>query len=170
MNSATLKAPIVVALHQLLKPEGFRKSGAVFSRQSQDVVHLVEVQASRTNVAGDARFTVNVGIFAPEVVYPDTREFTKPSLATAHWRERIGFLGSEQKDLWWSVRTPSEANAVASDLADRVCIHALPALATLPNLASLVELWKAGRSPGVPPKLRDDFLQRLFHTGARSAA
>ena len=170
MTPAALKQAIVVELHQLLRPEGFRKAGSVFSRRSYDVFHLIEVQGSRTNVPGNASFTVNAGVFAPAVVYADIRELTKPSIAASHWRERIGFLGPEQKDLWWTVHNQAEAEQAAAELSQRVLLHALPALAALPNLLSLVELWRSGRSPGVPPKLRDDFLQRLFPSGARSAA
>ena len=170
MSPAALKQTIVIELHQLLRPEGFRKSGAVFSRHSADVVHLVEVQGSRTNVSGDASFTVNAGVFAPEVVHADIRAHTKPSIAASHWRERIGFLGPEQKDLWWCVHTQAEAEQAAAELSERVHKHVLPALAALPSLSLLVELWRSGRNPGVPPKLRDDFLQRLFPSSARSAA
>jgi hypothetical protein len=121
-------------------------------------------------VSGEARFTVNAGIFAPEVVYADIRGSTNPSVAAAHWRERIGFLGTDQKDLWWCVHNQTEAEQAAAELTERVRKHALPALAGLPNLISLVALWRSGRSPGVPPKLRDDFLERLSPAGARSAA
>lgn len=170
MSPAALKAPIVGALHQLLRPEGFRKTGSVFSRSCADVVHLIEVQGSRTNLAGDARFTINVAVFAPAVLYPDIRDITKPSVGLAHWRERIGFLGNEQVDLWWNVHNDFEAQEAAAELTQRVRTHALPALAKLPNLASLVELWRTGRSPGVPPKLRDDFLSRALAAAANSAA
>lgn len=161
VKPAELKAPIVAALDALLKPAGFRRSGALFQRHSEDVVHLIEVQGSRTNGANDARFTVNVGIFAPAVVYEDIRAQTKPSIGAAHWRERIGFLGNDRADLWWAVTGPESAEGAARELCLRVQRDALPRLHELPNLAALVQLWLAGRSPGIPPKLREDFLSRL---------
>jgi Domain of unknown function (DUF4304) len=170
VTPAELKAPIVASLHALLKPEGFRKSGSLFQRKNEDVVHLVELQGSRTNISDDARFTVNIGIFAPAVVYEDIRAQTKPSIPAAHWRERIGFLSAEQVDLWWEVGELPRAKAVAVEVAHRVRRDALPRLQSVPNLSALVQLWLSGSSPGIPPKLRQDFLHRLGYGTRGNAA
>src|ERR1700693_6095890 len=98
MSTTELRAPILAALHRVLKPAGFGKAAAVFSRQSGDVVHLIELQGSRSNRSAEARFTVNVGIFAPAIVYPDVRDVRKPSIAGSHWRERLGSLSPERED------------------------------------------------------------------------
>ena len=92
MSTADLKEPVISAVRELLRPLGYRKAGAVFRSHVQDVVHLIEIQGSRSSTSERARFTVNVAVFAPELVYPDVREFVKPSVSAAHWRQRLGTL------------------------------------------------------------------------------
>jgi len=161
MSPIEFRAPILDCLKAMLRPLGFEGSRASFSRVSEDVVHLIDVQGSRANTAGDARFTVNVGVFASELVYPDVRDETKPSISVAHWRTRLGFLSPESTDLWWSVRDTVEAQSVAAEMVSCVTAYALPALAKLPNLAALVALWRSGNSPGITEHQRQEYLTRL---------
>ncbi|MBI3148465.1 MAG: DUF4304 domain-containing protein, partial [Betaproteobacteria bacterium] len=92
----------------------------VFLRSSEDVVHLIEVQGSRDNSSTVARFTVNVGVFAMELVYPDVRDVTKPSIPAAHWRERLGLLCPERQDLWWSASSLPQAKTAAKEIAPSI--------------------------------------------------
>ncbi|WP_457356550.1 DUF4304 domain-containing protein [Roseateles sp. P5_D6] len=161
MTPTELKLPIVAAVYALLKPLGYRKSSALFRREIGDVVHLIEVQASVSNKVGDASFTVNIGVFAPELVYADVRDVTSPSIPLAQWRTRLGQLAPESQDLWWCATTRVDAEAAAKDIVERIEKHALPALAALPDLASLGSVWKSGRSPGLTERQRVEFLNRL---------
>ncbi len=169
MSPAELKKSILVHVQSLLRPVGYRTAGSLFSRLSEDVIHLVEIQSSRGNTDLQARFTVNVGVFAPAVEYADVRDRMRPSIAGAHWRWRLGSLSPEKKDLWWSVCTPAEAGAAARDIASRLSLYALPALAAVPNLQALVEVWKSGRCPGLTEYQRTDFLTRLSSTEGRKS-
>jgi hypothetical protein len=161
MSPAELKKSIVTSLHKLLSPQAFRKSGSIFLRLSNDVVQLIEVQSSRHNSAESARYTVNVGVFLLPLVDEDMLEFTKPSVAGAHWRERIGFLSSEKRDLWWSVATSDQADVAAKEIASLVGTKALPALASLDSSQALIALWREGISPGITEYQRKNFLERL---------
>ncbi|WP_083437992.1 DUF4304 domain-containing protein [Caldimonas brevitalea] len=125
MSSVELRAPILAAVQSLLRPLGYRKSASLFARQSEDVVHLVEVQGSRHSTSTDAKFTVNVAVFASALVYPDVRDVTKPSIAGAHWRKRLGRLSRENEDVWWRVSTIEQAEAVAHDIAVRLEQYAI---------------------------------------------
>jgi hypothetical protein len=167
-----LNAPTLLAVKQLLSPLGYRKTANQFVRQSQNVVHLIQIQGSRQSTAAEARFTVNVGIFVPALVYADVRDVTKPSVPLAHWRARIGSLSPENEDLWWKVSNQKQAMVAAQDVATRIESFALPVLATLPSLESLLILWRSGKSPGVTDHQRLEFLARLgqSHGSAQNAA
>jgi hypothetical protein len=170
MATSRLKAPTFLALKALLAPLGYRKSANLFSRATCDVVHLVEVQGSRQSTVETARFTVNIAIFAPDLVYADVRDTTKPSVPRAHWRQRIGALSSEQQDLWWEVSNPEQAASAAQDIATRIERFVLPRLAVLPDLGALVRLWQSGQSPGLTAFQRNEFLARLGRMSSTSGA
>ncbi|MGJ7498315.1 DUF4304 domain-containing protein [Variovorax sp. RT4R15] len=158
-----LKTPALDGLKQFLHPLGYRKKAGLFSRELKDVVHLVEVQGSRNSTSAQAVFTVNLGIFVPELVYPDVREITKPSIPDAHWRQRLGVLCPENQDLWWKPGTPEHAVEAANDILNRLRLFGIPVLEALSNSASLVDLWKSGRSPGLTERQRAKFLNALGH-------
>ena len=82
----------------------------------------------------------------------------------------MGFLSPEHEDTWWNVRTPQQAEAVANDIASRIERIALPALAQLQQLESLVSLWQAGRSPGLTEHQRKEFLARLGQVQSNAAS
>jgi len=144
-----------------LRPLGFRKSSSLFQRGIGNVVHLVEVQGSNADKADEATFTVNVGIFAPDLVYEDVRDVTKPSIGMAHWRMRLGSLSPENQDLWWRVSSTAEAEAAAADIATRTQKFALPALDQLADLSALAALWQSGQCPGLTEFQRAEFLSRV---------
>ncbi len=161
MSPTELKAPIIDQVKQLLHPMGYRKLGGLFSRPSEDVVHLIEIQGSRGNTSGQAKFTLNVGVFAYELVYPDVRDVRKPSIPEAHWRQRLGFLSPEKIDLWWEVSTQEQSVSAAQDIANRLTCYALPALSELSNLEALAMLWLSGRCPGLTDYQRKKYLAAL---------
>src|SRR6188768_593028 len=120
MSLADFKRPTLEKVKELLKPLGFRKTARLFSRQSQDVVHLIEIQGSRDSTSTKARFTVNVGVYAPGLPERSSRTPIKAAIPIAHWRKRLGHLCPENNDLWWEVSTPDQAVAVAADIANRL--------------------------------------------------
>ena len=161
MSPAELKKPILTHVQSLLHPLRYRRVGSVFSRKCQDIVQLIEVQSSRNNNDFEARFTINIGIFAPRVVYEDVRDTTKPSISAGHWSWRLGSLSPEKKDIWWAVSTSTQAEAAAQDICSRLALYGLPALAAVPNLLALVEIWKSGEGPGLTQYQRKDYLGRV---------
>jgi Domain of unknown function (DUF4304) len=161
MSTLPFRIPTLVALQALLKPLGYRKSSNLFSLSKSDLVYLVELQGSRHSTAAESIFTVNLGIFAPCLVYADVRDITKPSVSGAHWRERLGILSPEGRDLWWSVSDSVQAAAVAQEVSARVEHYALPIFGSIRSLSELVALWQAGKSPGLTARERDEYLARL---------
>lgn len=161
MSPTELKNPLVTSLHQLLRPHGFRKSGTRFSRLSADVIHLIEVQGSRNSSSESARFTVNIGVFLLRLIDEDMREFTKPSIASAHWSARLGFLSPDKRDIWWDISTLDQAEVAAYEITSKVKLYALPVLENLGTSQALIELWQTGSSLGITEYQRNDYLKRL---------
>ncbi len=149
------------ALKALLQPLGYRKAGGVFSRQSNDVIHLIELQGSRQSTAIEAKYTVNVAVFLPDLVYEDVRQFTKPSVPASHWRKRLGSLAPENQDTWWHATTLAEAERNAEDIRVKVRQYALPVLEQLSTSAAVVSVWSHGSSPGITEHQRKEYLTRL---------
>lgn len=156
-----LKKPIVASLESLLCPLAYRKTGSTFSRPSNDVIHLIEVQGSLYNRSESARFTVNVAVFVQPFIDEDMVGFTKPSVAGSHWRQRLGFLSPRKLDLWWCVSTLDEADNAAYEISSMVDLCALPSLESLSSSQALVALWSNGSSPGITEFQREDYLKRL---------
>jgi hypothetical protein len=110
-KSASTKALDAVQsqLAKLLKPHGYIKSGRTFCRDAGDGVVQVANLQMRTfaenapRMAMVDRFTVNLGIFIPEL-RPET---PTPNAPVQEYdcvlRARIGFLMDPPHDHWWDL-------------------------------------------------------------------
>jgi len=134
---------------RVLRPRGFRPKAHVFSRESEDVIHLVELQSSQKNTRALSFFTVNLALWVPALVPEDVRDSRRPSVAGAPWRKRLGAVCPEQTDLWWQASERKAASDIASEIASRVEQFGLPALQALPNARALAALWRSGSTPGL---------------------
>ena len=114
-----------------LKARGFRVRGRTFNRQSTDgLIQVVNIQMGsfdppgttyrlglRENLYG--RFTVNLGVYVPEVATIHGGGAAKDWVREYNCciRARLGELGAEEADLWWSIARPDE---VVGDLMPRI--------------------------------------------------
>lgn len=132
-----------------LKQAGFRKNARNFYREHSDHVDLINVQASLYNSATDSRFTVNVGVYYPEISnLVDARPVRGlPKEYDCTIRERIGSLRADQLDYWWRVDSASDDHAIAIDLASQVDDLCLPWLDQMSDLAAV---GKAAAARGRP--------------------
>jgi hypothetical protein len=144
MPANEYKRRILEAVAEVLRAAGFRKKGSHFTRDIAEVVHLVTLQSSVGNTADAVRVTVNLGVWIPAL-----EGDAKPDIWSAHWRERLGFLMPEKRDVWWDAASDGEANVVAGRIADAVRDFGLPALSQLASRRALLDLWKTGASPGL---------------------
>lgn len=139
-----------------LLEHGFRGRSSTFSRQVNDVFHLVQLQASSDNSSSGAKFTVNLAVWAPAL-----SSEPNPSVDNAHWRARLGNLGPEQSDIWWQADDFSMADVATVDIVARIEAFAIPALQQLQSTRDLLKLWKSGQSPGLTAMQADRFRRRL---------
>src|SRR6266498_5900662 len=90
----------VDALTAPLKAAGYRRTGRTWRRRLKDAVQVVHVQASRSNVGADGRFTLTAGVYFPALaarlaLFPplddpaehDCHVRTRPLPPGRHWWE-----------------------------------------------------------------------------------
>lgn len=100
-----------------LKPKGFRVRGRNFNRTSDNgIVQVITLQMGRFDPPGTYRipwfreklhgfFTVNLGVFVPEVGRCSDLTATKSLIGDSDCciRSRLCAIGSTKQDLWWKI-------------------------------------------------------------------
>jgi hypothetical protein len=90
-----------MGLAPLVKKEGFSKSGRNFHRQSGNNWLVVNVQASQGNIGTHGKFTINLGVYLPEVSLLVSDPLRgKPKEYDCTVRKRIGCLMPGARDHW----------------------------------------------------------------------
>ncbi|MBB5576414.1 MULTISPECIES: DUF4304 domain-containing protein [Rhizobium] len=112
---------------QLLKSEGFKKSGRNWHRSQGKDWLIVNLQASRWNLEENGKFTVNLGVFVAAVASMAGQNAIegKPSEPSATLRTRLGTL-VYGRDHWWEVTAASDLDLVAADLAEKMQSTGIP--------------------------------------------
>jgi hypothetical protein len=158
---------VQAAVHEKLRGLGFRRHGRTFNRTTEDgLVHVVNLQMGAHDPPGTVhvpflrenlwgRFTVNLGVYVPEVARHhgggEAKKFVQEHQCCV--RRRLGDLGPEGKDLWWRNDAAAE---VVPDLLARLERDGLPFLARFASRdAVLNELRRAanGFNLGGPPRV-----------------
>ena len=155
---------ILTAMHSLLKPVGFRKKGATWHLERDDVVLLVQLQKSWYSTGSRVSATVNLGVFSWVVHRKVGYSWDKPGISSAHWRQRIGFLMPERDDKWWEVTSDAEAVGAAREIVEALAAYGLPALESLSSTGKLRDLWTTGYA-GLTDRQREEYLEALATTG-----
>jgi hypothetical protein len=162
MTPYELIDPVLAQLQAALTPLGYRRAGSLFLRELAEVVHLVELQTTQGETGGQVAATVNLGVYVPTLVDADIRQYIRPSIPQAHWRERLGILLPQRRDWWWSIESPAAADLTGCEIASSVEAYGLPLLSKIPDLASLRRIWETGASPGLSDYQRRRHLERLL--------
>ena len=129
-----------------MKSGGYRKSGRTFYRDAGTFTAVANVQASRSNSGAQGRFSINLGIYFPDVAeitnaLPFTGSFPKEYDCTV--RQRLGVLMTEGDDYWWEVKTTSNVVRIADNINVAWRKYGEPWIDTMSNLdAAHVELVK----------------------------
>ncbi len=127
---------IKAELAPLLKQSGFKMRARNFYREHSDRTDLINIQASQWNEGFEGKFTVNVGVYFPEISKlidaPQVKGLPKEYDCTV--RQRIGLITEGSRDTWWEVNPEIDRDAVAIDLASRVKAVCLPWLEQMADL------------------------------------
>jgi hypothetical protein len=145
----SLRSELGIMLESFLTPalheQGFQGSRGAYVARLRDLSWLVEVQLSKYPSPTELQFTMNCGVYVPEVflVYFDQQE-PKP-VATEHCclHTRVGLLQPESRDRWWEL-TAGEASddtksRLGDDVLDAVADFGLPFLQRFPSLLDVAK-------------------------------
>lgn len=111
-------------LDPILKEQGFRKDARTYRRATPEgLVHIINFQMSVYGTAEKNSFTVNLGVYIPEVWRlrnPDCPIPAKPKEVDCSIRVRLGHLSIEGRDIWWDTTSAELARAEISSLLTEV--------------------------------------------------
>lgn len=141
-------------LHPTLKECGFRARGRTFNRPTSDgLTEVIKIQMGsfdppgityvpglRENLYG--KFTVNLGVFVPEVAEQYGGGAPKSFIQEYHCcvRTRLPILGPETRDTWWDIRADK---ALAEELLVRFQRDAIPFFKKFATRDAILEQWFA---------------------------
>src|SRR5215467_1430359 len=94
---------------QLMKANGFSRSGRTFHRAEGEDWQVVNLQASQSNVGEIGRFTINLGVYLPRIsVLAGKPVPGKPKEYECTHRERIGRCMAGGLDQWWEINASTD--------------------------------------------------------------
>jgi hypothetical protein len=161
-----LTKAILAEVQAQLKPLGFRKTGSTFTRDRGAVVQIANIQKSTTSDSTHIKVTVNLALWVKALAPIRAGVPDKEDVWSAHWRVRIGEVGPERKDVWWSAASKAEAEFVGRQLAARLITFGLPQMEELSSPAALICLWQTGVGPGLTGVERERYLKKLLGPAA----
>ena len=119
---------VKIGLAPLLKENGFSKSSRNFYRESESAWRVVNVQSSQSNSDMAGKFTVNLGVYLPQVaaLAGQSPVTGKPKEYDCTVRKRIGALMPHGVDYWWELLPSTDPAAIAATVAAAVETYGLP--------------------------------------------
>jgi hypothetical protein len=154
------------ALRPTLQRWGYRGRGRTFNRTTQggltqvitfqmgsfDPPGTTYIPGLRENMYG--RFTVNLGVYVPEVARHHGGGEAKSIVQEYHCcvRARIGTLGTERADLWWDL---APGASLVSEIQRRLEGDALPFLERFKSRDSILQelMGQATSEFAIPPRI-----------------
>jgi hypothetical protein len=141
MSAQCVLTAAVSKVSRALVARGFKRKRRTFVRRGvDDVMSLIQIQASRRSTAAELVFVVNFGVVVP-VLYVG-EDLHNPAFGGWHWGRRIA--DERGVEIWWSVRADADADDLAARLTSRIEREVLPALDALQREEDLIELRRRG--------------------------
>lgn len=144
-----------------LSADGFKKSGNTFRRVFDSGAALIEFQKSRGNTGDTLSFTINLAVVCGPLLEPDGLTLQKARAINGHLRQRIGVLLPDRQDKWWEIDAATDANALATEVANTIGDIAVPYLLRYVDPHDLMVLWETGQAPGLTEGARVRDLRML---------
>jgi len=160
-SSEDLVKVVLDAIKETLRPLGFKKKGSALVADRGDVLHVINLQKSTSSTADTRIVTINLGVYSKTLAGCLGTASSVASVWDCHWQERLGFLGPEPMDKWWTMQTESDAHKAGQEMIGLLTERALPLLEGLRTTEQLRALWATGNSPGITEMVRDRYLSIL---------
>jgi hypothetical protein len=141
-------------LARLLSAEGFRRRTPHLWRDQEDLIHVINLQASPWGTLQEGQFTVNLAITNRMLysVWSGNPFPSNPGSAVWPVQARIGTIIGDH-DIWWKVSGSTDKDALVSSVAAQVAGPALEWFSAYPRLdaldAGLAKAKKFNDVPGV---------------------
>jgi len=141
---------IIRAVKPELRAAGFEWRGRDFTRRTADgLTQAINFQASQSG----GKFTVNLGVFVPEVRDRYRRGEALPNPARiqecdCQIRTRLQMNGRDRVDPWWPA---GDWEAAAADIAGRLRSYGLPFLNRYATRELILRHLPGDKGPAVPP-------------------
>lgn len=140
---------------------GYQKAGSVFRRVAGQNAGLVEFQQSSKSSAQEVIFTINCGVVLGALSLEDEFQPKKATIPDAHVRNRVGFLMSEKRDIWWSLANDTDLVRLGAELLPILDESVIPYVDRYLDPANVIALWSSGVSPGLTEKQRSRYLAQI---------
>lgn len=160
---------------EVLKAKGFKKTANTWIRKDE-WPKLINLQLSQWNSAREANFTINLGVFIPELHTVSESYPVKGNLKELDCgiRSRIGTLLPLRKDKWWTVGMEDDSNRLFDEVCADLVSVGLPWLENLKDFLVVAEELKSQKQwfmAGLAYKLAgDDCLATELMTKAHAKA
>lgn len=143
---SVMRAVSRAAYHGGLKAAGFRRQGNHFHRQSRDLIHAFQFQASTGMAVRVGAFTVNLVVTAESLYrHWSGRALPKnPATALFPINERIGLLMPQQEDHWW--RADADVESLCLEVSHALVTWGLPFFDQFASLDVLLDRLRTGAS------------------------
>lgn len=150
------------ALRPVLKAEGFTVRGRTFNCVTEDgLTQVISIQMGASDPPGTTYknlhglFTVNLGVYVPEVARHDGGGEAKSWVQEYHCcvRARLGKACGEKRDIWWHARAE---DAVIEDVRRRLEQAGLPFLNRYSTREKILAEWQdrsENMGAGRPPRI-----------------
>src|SRR5262245_1071001 len=160
-SSVDLVKVVLEAIKETPRPLGFKKKGSTFVADRGDVLQVINLQKSTSSTADTRIVTINLGIYSKTLAGRLETASSVTSVWDCHWRERLGFLGPEPMDKWWTMQSEADAHKAGQEMIGLLTERGLPLLDGLRTTEQLRVLWATGNSPGITETMRDQYLSIL---------
>lgn len=158
----------------LLEKQSFHKQGLNFVRQLPELAWIIDIQKSRWNTKDQVEFTLNCGVFIPDVIslYGGRDKPVPCSAAASCVSARLGSLKPDALDKWWRLsigdRLPETDEKTVADVGSEIEQVLLPFLFRFRNQRDVIDFLESGYSqfPFVWPRsdaIRLSYLAALYH-------
>jgi hypothetical protein len=151
MSASELFVALMTKAKAPLNRAGFTGSGRTFRVKHDRNVGLIDFQRSVKSSSRHVVFTINLGVWSGRVAtsISGTSAHERPGIEDCHWRERVGFLLSDQQDKWWTVENNLDAEAVQRELLPLLEVTVVPAVLTHVSDTALRDTWLDESAPGL---------------------
>jgi hypothetical protein len=132
-----IKNIVNLTLKPILKELGYRKKGNTWNLCDGELIKVVNVQSSRGNSSKEAKFTINLGIYAPNFhkenvyagkVYEENVREYDCEISARLGRISLGY------DFWWTVFADRNNEEVSEDLKTKFIRYGLDWLESFKTL------------------------------------